>query len=248
MGASENHLPELARLEGLLAVESVGALQRQLEIIIGQLGFDHFSCGVMRQDAATRMPSVHLLSCYPQDWQAHYAAHHYFEQDPVIAHTIRHRKPLPVIWSEPGTLADPVHDRIFSEAFDFGLRSGVTVSCQGVDQVGVLSLSSDRNLAAIRGELPRALGSAQLLACYLQEVWNRLGGQIAPHRAFSLSQRELECLHWAAAGKTSWEIARILSIAERTVVFHIGRAVEKLQVSNRRQAVAKAITSGLITP
>jgi LuxR family quorum-sensing transcriptional regulator LasR len=49
-------------------------------------------------------------------------------------------------------------------------------------------------------------------------------------------------------GKTSWEIGRLLSVAERTVVFHLQNATQKLGVSGRQAAVARAIVSGLITP
>jgi len=62
----------------------------------------------------------------------------------------------------------------------------------------------------------------------------------------SLSQRETECLRWAAWGKTSWEIARILGVAERTVNFHLQNACRKLQACNRRAAVAVALSRGLL--
>lgn len=244
----ENHAVELEHLESLLSVASVVELKSQLENITRKLGFNHFSCGVMDLAPETRVPSFRLLSCYPEDWQAHYNANSYFEEDPVITHTIRHRKPLPAIWPVPGVLNEPLHHRLFSEAADFGMSSGVTVSSQGANQVSVLSLSSEWTLSQIKGELPKALGFAQLLACYLQEVWNRLAEPATFYKACKLSGRELECLHWASVGKTSWEIARILNISERTVVFHIGRAVKKMDVSNRRQAVAKAITMGYIHP
>ena len=61
-----------------------------------------------------------------------------------------------------------------------------------------------------------------------------------------LSDRERDCLSWAALGKSSWEIGRILSISENTVVFHIKNAMRKLGVSNRVLAAAKAIELGLI--
>jgi len=61
-----------------------------------------------------------------------------------------------------------------------------------------------------------------------------------------LTERELECLRWTASGKTSWEISIILSISESTVIFHIKNAIEKLQVTNRSQAVAKAIAQSRI--
>lgn len=59
--------------------------------------------------------------------------------------------------------------------------------------------------------------------------------------AGALSPRELECLKWAAAGKTDSEIGMILSISARTTRFHIENAKKKLGVATRIQAVAEAL-------
>ncbi len=56
-----------------------------------------------------------------------------------------------------------------------------------------------------------------------------------------LSPRELECLSWAAGGKTDVEIGRILAISPRTARFHIENAKKKLGVATRVQAVAEAL-------
>ena len=63
-----------------------------------------------------------------------------------------------------------------------------------------------------------------------------------------LTEREKECLLWAAEGKTSWETAQILQISERTVIFHLQNAARKLKVVNRQHAIARAVVLGLITP
>ena len=57
----------------------------------------------------------------------------------------------------------------------------------------------------------------------------------------ALSPREVECLSWAAAGKTDNEIGKILKISPRTARFHIENAKKKLGVSTRIQAVAEAL-------
>lgn len=63
-----------------------------------------------------------------------------------------------------------------------------------------------------------------------------------------LTDREKECLYWAAEGKTSWETAKILQISKRTVVFHLQNASRKLNAANRQNAIARAVVLGLITP
>lgn len=61
-----------------------------------------------------------------------------------------------------------------------------------------------------------------------------------------LTVRETECLNWTAAGKTSAEIAEILTLSEHTVNHYLNRAARKLDAVNRAQAVAQALRNGLI--
>lgn len=62
----------------------------------------------------------------------------------------------------------------------------------------------------------------------------------------ALTDREIDCLNWTAAGKTSVEIAEILTLSEHTVNHYLNRATKKLDTVNRTQAVAKALRIGLI--
>jgi DNA-binding CsgD family transcriptional regulator len=55
-----------------------------------------------------------------------------------------------------------------------------------------------------------------------------------------LSKREVECLRWAAIGKTDKEVSLILGLSHATVRYHIQRAAEKLNAVNRSQTIFKA--------
>lgn len=61
-----------------------------------------------------------------------------------------------------------------------------------------------------------------------------------------ITPREREVLCWSAAGKSYWEIAKILGIKERTVRFFMSNARQKLDVVSNTQAVAEAVWRGLI--
>lgn len=61
-----------------------------------------------------------------------------------------------------------------------------------------------------------------------------------------LSKREVECLRWAAVGKTDMEISLILSRSCATVRFHIHNAAMKLEAVNRSQTVFKATQLGYL--
>jgi LuxR family maltose regulon positive regulatory protein len=60
-----------------------------------------------------------------------------------------------------------------------------------------------------------------------------------------LSQRELEVLHWLAAGASNRKIGQILFITEATVKRHVYNIFGKLNVRNRTQAALQAINLGV---
>lgn len=55
-----------------------------------------------------------------------------------------------------------------------------------------------------------------------------------------LSKREVECLRWAAIGKTDREVGMIISLSHATVRYHVQRAGDKLNSVNRAQTIFKA--------
>ena len=69
---------------------------------------------------------------------------------------------------------------------------------------------------------------------------------VPAERSVVLTDRENQVLSWAQEGKSNWEIGKILSISERTVKFHMANICDKLEVSNRSHAIAKALRCGLI--
>ncbi len=62
-----------------------------------------------------------------------------------------------------------------------------------------------------------------------------------------LTRREVECLRWAALGKTDQEISMIIGRSQPTVRFHMRNAIEKLDAVNRSQAVFKATQLGYLS-
>jgi DNA-binding NarL/FixJ family response regulator len=61
-----------------------------------------------------------------------------------------------------------------------------------------------------------------------------------------LSDRELEVLECLADGETTSQIAAHLFISENTVKTHVRHILEKLEASNRTEAVSKALQMGMI--
>ncbi len=62
-----------------------------------------------------------------------------------------------------------------------------------------------------------------------------------------LSERELEVLRLLAQGMSNVETAVALSIGEGTVKSHVNRILNKLDVSDRTQAVIVAVKRGIVS-
>src|SRR5919201_1141759 len=62
----------------------------------------------------------------------------------------------------------------------------------------------------------------------------------------TLSPREQDVVRLVALGKTTKEISADLGIAESTVSWHVTNVLGKLEASSRAEAVARALTEGLL--
>jgi two-component system, NarL family, response regulator LiaR len=70
----------------------------------------------------------------------------------------------------------------------------------------------------------------------------------APESPRPLTDRETEVLQLLAQGQANKQIARRLSIAEKTVKVHVSNILGKLGVQSRTQATLYAIRIGLVSP
>jgi len=74
-----------------------------------------------------------------------------------------------------------------------------------------------------------------------------MGSDFGPLPPSRLSKREVECLRWAAIGKTDFEISMIMGVSHATVRFHLRNAAAKLNAVNRGQTLFKAAQLGFIS-
>jgi DNA-binding CsgD family transcriptional regulator len=92
-----------------------------------------------------------------------------------------------------------------------------------------------------------SLGSVHLLShTFLRQLDRLQGARDECPAVGSLTPRELECLTWAARGRTTEEIAALLHRSSETIEFHLSNAMLKLAANNRAHAVAIACVRGMI--
>ena len=95
------------------------------------------------------------------------------------------------------------------------------------------------------GGIVGALNELGMIVLHALEVYDRLCRTNSKGPS-PLTKRELDVVRWTAQGKTSVEIAELLSISEHTVNAYMNNAIRKLDCVNRTQLVAKTIRLGLI--
>jgi len=237
----------LDKFESLLNCQSVEELHATTAGIVRQMGYEHFLYGVRVNVSLTR-PYQFIFSGYPKQWWEHYRESGYQNLDPIVRHSAK--RVIPLMWDDR-VFSLPEATTIMNEARDYGLASGISFPIHGLNcEFGLLSLAGDRDMKRAKKDIMESLGRAQLLANYLHEAVHRivLSKEAFPLQKAQLTEREKECLLWAAEGKTSWEISNIIHTSERTVVFHLQNASKKMGVSTRQHAVARALSMGLIAP
>lgn len=235
-----------AELQAFGAATDTAQIEALCRRHCAQMGFDTFIYALRIPTHFTESRVV-MVQSYPQAWTGHYLAKGYSRIDPVIGHCANHV--TPVAWHQLAPRPHSAGARMMEEAGEFGLRCGLTVpvhSPQG--ELGLLSFASELAGPAARRATEQATAHAQLLSGYVHEAMHRVLEVAARPERPPLTARERECLLWVADGKSSWETARVLNLSERTVNFHIGRSMAKLDVCNRQHAVARATLLGLLQP
>jgi LuxR family quorum sensing-dependent transcriptional regulator len=196
-------------------------------------------------DRKTQAQRQHLLvSAFPSGWMERYMEQEYVHIDPVIGRIKRDLSPF--LWSEAAPYADGDHreavDRMFGEAGEFSLRCGFAVPMITLD--GAIASVS---LGGEYVDLPlKARGMISMISTFAIARAIGLRDDERKRETARLTAREIECLKWAAEGKTEWEISAILNVSEHTADKHLSNAHRKLGASNRVHAVANALRWGII--
>ncbi|WP_346838609.1 autoinducer binding domain-containing protein [Microbulbifer sp. SAOS-129_SWC] len=229
----------------LLAAQTIEQVKERIKQSVNAIGFDFFLIG-MEGTAASGEARYRVQTNYPRSCVERYNRQGWLSLDPVVGHC--RQSPVPLIWHRahfPGRAS-----QLYEESVAHGIATGVATALRGAahNRAMMITVANGAGFDERLGSwLTETMPTIQLMASYAYEAICRIE-DAAISTEIGLTRRESECLHWAAAGKTSWEISRILSCAEATVNFHFRNVIHKLGVSNRRQAVARALSLGLIRP
>jgi DNA-binding CsgD family transcriptional regulator len=185
-----------------------------------------------------------LIPNYPSAWTKHYLQHHFERFDPVIIQALAHPEPFEWGLGVGSSMPSEPQRELFEEAARFGIRYGFTIRIHDArGAAAAVTFATDERQPKFERCINENGRVLQLMAMYFHAHALR---KFTPDRivdGVALSPRELECLEWAAQGKTAWEIGHILGIARRTAAFHLDNAKAKLGVHSICQAVARLVVS-----
>lgn len=193
-----------------------------------------------------RVPQLHetladciLMDTRPVAWAKRHHAKGYMSIDPLIL--TAQRRMTPCRWSEAMAefSDDETAQLIHKERLANGVTDGILVPIHtNKGHAGLVSIATK---AALTEE---ALHTLTLVSLVVHNVLSAMQQSDASALA-AFTAREIECLRWAAAGKTDEEIAKILGLSVKTVYYHIDGAKRRINASSRTHAVASAIRIGL---
>lgn len=212
--------------------------------LASDFGFSMFVLATFTGPGSLTDPYL-LASSWDPEWEERYLQQHYILDDPVVARAVR-GSAGPFRWSE--TRQDPGvtkrGERILDEARTFDMNDGIFIPVYGARGCeGTL----------VFGGTDVDLGPSDMKALHLAGLYSynhsfklALEPLDAQPSTTELTGREIECLRWTAAGKTSSAIADTLGLSRHTVDWYLKEATLKLGARNRTHAVAEAFRRQIV--
>lgn len=217
-------------------------LAEALGEIAHDLGFKYFAlthhADVRRNSEAIRIHN------YPDGWEQWFDEQGLATVDPV--HRASHTTSVGFPWSNleqmiPLTKRDR---QVLEAARRQGIGDGFTIPAHVPGEThGSVSFVTGTGIELDAGKLPLA----QLAGAFGFEAARRIRRvrqSVSPPPR--LTERQRECVMWAARGKSDWEIARILGISHETVIMHLKQARERYGVAKRTLLAVHALFDGSI--
>lgn len=205
------------------------------------LGFRYFALtdhvDVRRSSTAIRMHN------YPAGWAEWFDERSLGGADPV--HRATNVTSVGFAWSSLGTMIalTPADRRILELARKQGIGEGFTVPAHVPGEA-----HGSCSFACAAGErfADENLPLLQLVGAFAFEAARRMRRARFPAPRVTLTDRQRECVMWAARGKSDWEIATVLGVSEATVGEHLRHAYERYGVGKRTLVAVHALFDGTI--
>jgi len=227
--------------DALEACDSLEAVKLLFRARVAAHGFTASACGAFLPTDLGPQPHFFFQN-WPSDWVELYQRRNFVAADYGVAEA--RARIAPFTWQEARaerTLSRAEQD-MWDEANAWGWTDGFSVPIHGPGGYFAIVTMAGKH----QPMPPRLRLTLQVMALQTHERCRALTGlALVSDAQAALTPRELECLRWVAAGKTDWEIGKIMVLSRTTVKTHVDQARRKLGARTRSQAVARLVLSGL---
>jgi len=207
------------------------------------MGFAAAACGAWVGVGKHRRHRFFFVN-WPADWLELYEKNGWFAIDTFPEEA--RRRIAPFLWSEiKSAKITAAQQALYAATWDYGWREAFGVPIHGPGSLqGLVVMASRRETFSLRP------ADRAILEVMARTIWEHCRtsegfGTVGPSPV-RLSPREIECLQWAAAGKSDADIAILVGIKPATAHFHIEQAKKRLGVKTRVEAVAVGVLHGVI--
>jgi DNA-binding CsgD family transcriptional regulator len=209
---------------------------------VARAGFDYYLMARFPRGDSVGFADNQIACNWPQELVEHYSSSDVFHCSRLVSALKYTNMP---VFCEGGGFASAAanhESRALTGWFmDRGLRTTFAFSLHDAAlRHYIFAFSGKRAKLSDRESMELVYGAMQILHAFARDLDDGDGP------AEQLSKREIECLRWSAAGKSSEEIAIILDLSSHTVASYLKSAMRKLDSVNRMQAVARAFRYRLI--
>jgi DNA-binding CsgD family transcriptional regulator len=228
--------------EALQTCATVEDVRSYFKREISAYGYTASACGAFLP--ADKGPEPHFFFLdWPAEWLALYSERNFVANDYVVAEARRRIAPFTWLEAKAERVLSEAEREIWDSAARWGWTDGLSVPIHGPGGYFAAVVMAGKQRAMPSGLRNRL----HLLAFLTHERCRALTRfPVFKNPNAALSSRELECMRWVGAGKTDWEIGKIMGLAPSTVKSHVDQARRKLGCKTRPQAVARLVFSGLM--
>ena len=229
-------------------VRDVSKLKTEDELIAAlgdvssDLGFRYFAL-THHIDVRKSSEAIRLHN-YPTGWAEWFDEQGLGGGDPV--HRASNMTSVGFAWSQLDEMIrlTPNDHKILELARTEGIGDGFTIPAHVPGEAhGSCSFAAEIGTSLREEDLPLA----QLVGAFAFEAARRIRrfrDPLSPPPR--LTDRQRECVMWAARGKSDWEISRILGVSHETVIQHLKQARERYGVGKRTVLAIHALFDGSI--
>ena len=234
-----------AFVQDLSQASSETELAELLTEIGREMGFSYFALTHHVDIRQAPRPTIRLDN-YPSDWVEYFDAQKLGVSDPV--HRASHVTSVGFPWSRLDSMIKltPRDHEVLALAAARGIGDGFTIPAHVPGESnGSCSFATETGVPLREEQLPLA----QLAGAFGFEAARRLSGirDSGASHGRRLTDRQRDCVVWAARGKSDWEIARILDVSHETVIQHLKQARERYGVNKRTLLAVHALFDGTIS-